>query len=140
MASTAQEVAGALQVKRANPKATRILIIEDHRDSRETLCTLLELLGYQVEVAADGLYGVERAMRWCPAVALIDVGLPLLDGYQVAQLLRKTLGPNIFLVAQTGYGQPDDRRRAWEAGFDAHLTKPVDWLEFQHWLLEITGA
>jgi CheY-like chemotaxis protein len=69
----------------------------------------------------------------------VDVGLPILDGYKVAQCIRTVLGRKIFLVAHTGYGQPEDRRRAFEAGFDAHLVKPVDWLELNSWLSDLSN-
>jgi CheY-like chemotaxis protein len=104
----------------------RILIIEDHADSRETLATLLTLLGHQSEVAGDGPAGVERALAGRPDVALIDLGLPGLDGYEVARRIRDALDRQVFLVALTGFGQAEDRQRALEAGFDAHMLKPVD--------------
>jgi CheY-like chemotaxis protein len=120
------------------PSGLRILIVEDNKDSRETLRTLLELLGHQVDVAEDGVEGVHKALTGSPTVALVDVGLPILDGYKVAQCIRTVLGRSIFLVAHTGYGQPEDRRRAFEAGFDAHLVKPVDWLELNSWLSDLS--
>ena len=103
----------------------RILVIEDDPDNRETLRTLLELSGHRPEVAKDGLEGVDRARTWHPDVVLIDIGLPEMDGYEVAQEIRCHFGAAIRLIALTGYGQPDDRRRADEAGFDAYLVKPV---------------
>src|ERR1700731_451950 len=121
------------------PSGLRILIVEDNKDSRETLRTLLELLGHQVDVAEDGVEGVHKALTSSPTVALVDVGLPILDGYKVAQCIRTVLGRSIFLVAHTGYGQPEDRRRAFEAGFDAHLIKPVDWLELNSWLSDLSN-
>lgn len=102
----------------------RILIIEDDPDNRETVRTSLELGGHRAEVAKDGPEGVERARTWHPDVVLIDIGLPGLDGYEVARHIRRHLGGTIRLIALTGYGQPDDRRRADEAGFDAYLVKP----------------
>jgi CheY-like chemotaxis protein len=104
----------------------RVLIVEDNTDGRETLRTLLELLGHRVEVAEDGFQGLERALAWRPDVVLLDIGLPGLDGYEVAHHLRRRLGDRMTLIAHTGYGQPEDRRRAFEAGFDAYLVKPVD--------------
>ena len=108
-----------------NPSSRRILVVEDNPDSRETLRTLLELWGHHVEVAGDGRQGVEKALDWRPEVAVVDIGLPLLDGYEVARRVRAALGRSIFLIALTGYGQPHDHRRAFEAGFDAHLVKPA---------------
>jgi CheY-like chemotaxis protein len=103
----------------------RILIIEDDSDNRETVRTSLELGGHRAEVAKDGPEGVERARMWQPDVVLIDIGLPGMDGYEVARQIRRHLGGTIRLIALTGYAQPDDRRRADEAGFDAYLVKPV---------------
>lgn len=85
----------------------------------------LEVAGHQVDVAEDGVGGVERARAMRPDIALIDIGLPGLDGYEVAQPIRRDLGGAIRLIALTGYGQPEDRRRGAEAGFDTYLVKPV---------------
>jgi CheY-like chemotaxis protein len=104
----------------------RVLIVEDNPDGREMLRLLLEIAGYKVEVARDGLEGLELALREHPDVAVIDIGLPRLDGYALAQRLRAAFGPDIFLITHTSYGQPEDRRRAFAAGFNVHLTKPVD--------------
>jgi signal transduction histidine kinase/CheY-like chemotaxis protein len=103
-----------------------ILIVEDNEDSRELLASMLARLGHCVSVAADGLEGVEAALSKRPRVILIDIGLPALDGYGVARRVRPALGREVYLIALTGYGQPEDRARALEAGFDVHLTKPVD--------------
>jgi two-component system, sensor histidine kinase len=102
-----------------------ILVAEDSRDARESLCVLLQLWGHQAQGAEDGLKAVEKALASPPEVALVDIGLPGLDGYEVARTLRSHLGNEVFLVAVTGYGEPHDRRRALEAGFDTYLTKPV---------------
>jgi len=111
---------------RKTPGARRVLVIEDNADAREMLRLALELDGHQVETAVDGLSGVETALRIMPDLVLVDIGLPGLDGYAVAQRLRAALGDRLTLVALTGYGQSEDRRRASESGFDAHLVKPVD--------------
>ncbi len=103
-----------------------ILIVEDNADARDTLRLLLELEGHRVRVAGTGGQAVELAAGARPDVALVDIGLPDVDGYEVARRLRAKLGAGLFLVALTGYGQPDDRRLALEAGFDTHLVKPVD--------------
>ena len=105
----------------------RVLVIEDNPDSRYALRALLEVWGHQVEVAEDGPRGFEMALAGRPNVVVVDIALPGLDGYHVAQGLRTALGADgVFLVALTGHAQPDDRRRALEAGFDLHLVKPVD--------------
>jgi signal transduction histidine kinase/CheY-like chemotaxis protein len=116
---------GETRVPSRTPKR-RVLIVEDIADSRKALRVLLQLCGHVVEVAEDGLEGVEKAVRTRPEIALVDIGLPKLDGYQVAREIRSSLGASIRLIALTGYGQPDDQQRALEAGFDLHLTKPVD--------------
>ena len=103
-----------------------VLLVEDSEDNREMLRLLLELDGFRVDVAADGREGVHQAVMLRPKVALVDLGLPSFDGYEVARQVRAALGPSIRLVALTGYGQPEDRARSAEAGFDAHLLKPID--------------
>ncbi len=108
------------------PTARQILLIEDQADARRALQRLLQIWGHHVDVAEDGLRGVQSALAKKPDVALIDVGLPGIDGYEVARRLRTAYNSSVRLIALTGYGQPDDRDRAFEAGFDLHLVKPVD--------------
>jgi signal transduction histidine kinase/CheY-like chemotaxis protein len=109
------------------PGSRLILIIEDNADNRQTLQKVLKLLGHRVEAAEDGERGLEKLLALHPEVALVDIGLPGLDGYQVARRVRSEPGGrDVFLIALTGYGQPEDRRRALAAGFDDHLAKPVD--------------
>ena len=103
----------------------RILIVEDNPDSREMLRFLLELAGHEVHEARDGPGGLEALSRLRPDVALVDVGLPGFDGYELARRAREA-GHTARLVALTGYGLPEDHRRSREAGFDAHLVKPVE--------------
>ncbi len=108
----------------------RVLLVDDNPDALESLQMLLEHVGYEVEVAADGHDGIERLRSWHPDVALIDIGLPDIDGYElVARVRAMNLETRPLLVAVTGYGQPEDRQRALSAGFDVHLTKPVDFDE-----------
>jgi PAS domain S-box-containing protein len=104
----------------------RILVIEDDSDNREMMRILLESSGHEVHDAADGASGVELASRLEPEVVLIDIGLPGLDGYEVARRIRATLRGGPRLVALSGYGQPEDKQRAFAAGFDDHLVKPAD--------------
>jgi CheY-like chemotaxis protein len=106
-------------------ESVRIVLVEDNVDIRETLTELLVLDGYRVEGAADGPQGLTRILSELPSVALIDVGLPGFDGYELARRARAHLGDGPVLIAMTGYGQPDDRARAFEAGFDDHVVKPV---------------
>lgn len=105
----------------------RILIVEDNQDAREVLRMLLEISGHEVYEAIDGIAGLRSALDLRPDVALVDLGLPELDGFEVARRIRAAEdGGQIRLIAVSGYGQAEDRQRSREAGFDAHLVKPVD--------------
>lgn len=108
-------------------KRGRIVIVEDNTDSRELLCELLSIAGFHCESAGRGDEGLALIERLQPDVALVDVGLPGLDGYGVARAVRaQSELSRVYLVALTGYGQPEDRARALSAGFDAFLVKPID--------------
>lgn len=108
------------------PRCFRIAIVEDNTDSRTTLQSLLQLDGHEVRAAADGPQGIELISNWQPEVALIDIGLPGVDGFEVAQSVRTNHnGAKPYLIALTGYGFPSDREKALTAGFDAHLVKPL---------------
>lgn len=116
---------------RSEPSASldrmRVLVVEDYADASATLADVLELWGAEVRVASSGPDGLEAALETRPNVVLIDIGLPGMDGYEVARRLRaRADGPRPLLIALTGYGREDDRRRAFACGFDHHLTKPVD--------------
>ncbi len=125
--------------RRADGGALRVLIVEDNLDGRESLRDLLELKGYQVQVAENGTQGLAEAFAQTPDVALIDIGLPEIDGNEVARRIRATLETDrIALIAMTGYGQPEDRRRALEAGFDTYLVKPVDPADLDRLLMEVS--
>lgn len=126
IADKVAETKNVKSVEQATPRD--ILIVEDNTDARESLRILLEYAGHHVRTAADGAAGLDAALALPPDVALIDVGLPKLDGYEVARRIRaaRAGGAPIFLVALTGYGLPNDRTRALDAGFDAHLVKPID--------------
>jgi signal transduction histidine kinase/ActR/RegA family two-component response regulator len=102
-----------------------ILVVEDNDDARVSLQMILEADGHAVHTAADGKAGLEAFERAAPDVALIDIGLPEMDGYELARAIRARR-PEPMLIALTGYGQPEDEQRSTEAGFDAHLVKPVD--------------
>jgi CheY-like chemotaxis protein len=109
------------------PVAKRILVVEDNADSRETLRDLLQIWGHEVEVASDGTTGLAALAACPPDIALIDIGLPGLNGYDLTRRIQELgIAETVRLVALTGYGQPEDRRRALEAGFDDHLIKPLD--------------
>jgi PAS domain S-box-containing protein len=112
-----------------HPPATsrrRVLIIEDNDDARQMLRHLLDRAGHEVHEAAEGTDGLARALALAPDAVIVDIGLPGLDGYAIARRLREAGPPGVLLVAITGYGQDGDRRRSREAGFDVHLTKPID--------------
>lgn len=116
-------------------KKARVLIIDDNDDLRESLKELVELWGHEVFEASDGREGIRQALAHSPDVAFVDISLPILDGFQVAQALREH--PDTCpsrLVALTGYAAPEDRRRALASGFDHHLAKPVDQLELERLL------
>jgi signal transduction histidine kinase/CheY-like chemotaxis protein len=122
--STAAAPAAPEIAPRMQPR--RVLIVEDNDDTRQMLHETLAFSGHEVREARDGASGLALAAEARPDVALIDIGLPDLDGYEVARRLRAAPGGRrIGLIAITGYGQREDQRRAYEAGFDAHLTKPV---------------
>jgi signal transduction histidine kinase/ActR/RegA family two-component response regulator len=104
----------------------KIVIVEDNADVRDLLRLKLGKLGHSVDAVADGVAGVEKILTIKPDMALIDIGLPLLDGYQVASQVRSQLGSEVVLVAVSGFGQPEDKKKAIDAGFDDHITKPAD--------------
>jgi len=104
----------------------RVVLIEDNDDSREALVTALGLLGHEIQAASTGQAGIELVLRGQPRHVLVDIGLPDIDGYEVARRLRQRLGNRVTLVALTGFGQQTDRQLSAEAGFDAHIVKPVD--------------
>lgn len=108
----------------------RVLIIDDNLSSAETTARILQLIGHEVAVANDGEAGLAKAREWRPEIILLDLGMPGLSGFEVCEELRadETLR-NVRLIAQTGWGQESDRQRTRAAGFDHHLTKPVDFQE-----------
>jgi CheY-like chemotaxis protein len=126
LASGRAEPQAQATLPRLERRRRRIVVVEDNPDIRETLRMLLDLWGHEVTMASDGRSGVERVLQERPDVALIDVGLPGMSGYDVARAIRAGL-PNgeIRLIAVTGYGQPSDRELALQAGFDTHLLKPI---------------
>lgn len=108
-------------------KARRVLLIDDNLDAAESLAQLLALSGHDARTAADGLRGIRLAQDFQPEVVFCDLGLPGMSGYEVAKELRALpFGREMILAALTGFGQPSDREKTAQAGFDAHLVKPVD--------------
>jgi signal transduction histidine kinase/DNA-binding response OmpR family regulator len=128
------------RARQAPARPMRVLVVDDNKDAAESLAILLGLEGHQVRICYDGPAALTCGGPWRPEVVLLDIGLPGIDGYEVARRLRAQDGTTgVLLVAITGYGQEEDRRRALEAGFDRHLTKPVDLTELRE-LLAGCGA
>jgi CheY-like chemotaxis protein len=121
--------------------AVKVLIIEDNRDGADSLRDALALFGHRVAVAYDGAEGLSIAQSFAPDVVICDIGLPDFDGYHVARTLRTQRALcRATLVALTGYGLPEDRMTAKEAGFDAHMTKPADLEQLQSLLSRVQLA
>ena len=105
----------------------RLLVVDDNRDAAETLAMMLRLQGHEVRVTHDGPAAIELAGSYQPEMIFLDLGMPGMDGYEVARRIRQHGDlKNVALAALTGWGQPEDRRRTMEAGFDHHLVKPVE--------------
>lgn len=122
-----RDVASDQATQTAPPTGLRIVLVDDNEDILKPMRDLLQSLGHQVETATDGGSGADLIISQEPHLAIVDVGLPVMNGYQVAERVRRHLGPDrTKLVAMTGYGQASDRMRSKEAGFDAHLVKPAD--------------
>jgi len=127
LASEKAEAVGAAtgQFFAASLIGRRILVVDDNHDAADSLALLLRTNGADIRVAYDGLEAVASAIEFKPDAVLLDIGLPKLYGYDAARRIRETRGNDVLLIAITGWGQEEDRRRAFEAGFDHHLTKPV---------------
>jgi len=111
----------------AAARDSRILVVDDLRDAADTLALMLQTMGHHTRTAYDGLEAVEAAGTFKPNIVLLDIGLPTMTGYDAARRIRnEPWGAKMALVALTGWGQDEDKQRAFEAGFDHHLTKPVD--------------
>jgi CheY-like chemotaxis protein len=112
---------------KSNPSSRRVLLVDDHNDSRRMLGLVLTLSGHEVLESGNGIEAIRVASSEHPDVAIVDIGLPGIDGLEVARRLRANPGTcSIGLIALSGYGQEEDRRCALEAGFDLHLVKPVE--------------
>jgi CheY-like chemotaxis protein len=107
-------------------QSRRVLVVEDDPDSAQSMAMLLDLWGHRAETALDGYEALLAARRFRPEIVFVDIGIPGLDGYEVAERLRSEHGPDLKLVALTGFGREEDRLRARDAGFDCHLTKPLE--------------
>jgi two-component system CheB/CheR fusion protein len=120
--------------------ARRILVVDDNRDAAESLAVMLRLMGHGVETAHSGPAALALAPALAPDVVLLDIGLPGMDGYEVARRLRAAGEPQPVLIAVTGYGQEEDRRRSREAGCDHHLVKPVDHEDLERVITRVRRA
>jgi CheY-like chemotaxis protein/two-component sensor histidine kinase len=110
-----------------NPASRRrVLVADDNEDAVQSLALLLQIVGHEVETAYDGLAAVKAAETFRPHVVLLDIGMPILNGYDAARRIRAALGSDVRLIAMTGWGQEKDRQASREAGFDYHLVKPID--------------
>jgi len=119
----------------------RMLVVDDNRDSAITLALLLKMTGNEVQTAHDGLEAVAAAAAFGPEVVLLDIGLPKMNGYDACRKIREQAqGRGIAMIALTGWGQDEDRRKSREAGFDGHLVKPVVHAELMKLLAEVQSA
>jgi CheY-like chemotaxis protein len=118
----------------------RVLVIDDNRDNAESLRLLLGLMGHNVRVALDGIEGIRVAEDFRPNVILLDIGMPDLDGHEVCRRIRShDWGRAMVLIAQTGWGQDEDRRRTQACGFDYHLVKPISHAALTEMLAKVSG-
>jgi PAS domain S-box-containing protein len=136
-----QPVAAQAQASHEEPLAKtsfRILIVDDNEDGAETLATMLGFMGNETRVAYDGEQALAAAADFDPEVVLLDIGLPKMDGYEACRRIRaRPGGPGMFIVAQTGWGQTEDRERTRDAGFDHHMVKPLDPKALQRLLTDL---
>ena len=136
--STLDSDQSTVDADRPRSRPCRILVVDDNQDSAESLAMLLSLSGHSVRTANDGLAALEAARSFRPRVVLMDLGMPRLNGYEAARAIRaEEWGRDVMLVALTGWGQEEDKRRTAEAGFNAHLTKPVDHFVFEQLLTSL---
>jgi CheY-like chemotaxis protein len=126
------------KAERSVPLATkRVLVVDDNHDAADSLAMFLKFLGATVRVAYEGASAIEMVAKLRPEIVLLDIGMPMLDGYEVARRLRALPeGRDLLLVAMTGWGQEEDKRRTAQAGFDHHLVKPVDPVKLEKLLAE----
>jgi DNA-binding response OmpR family regulator len=112
---------------KTTPNRFRILVVDDNHDSALSLAMMLSIMGHETRTAHDGETAVSTAESFLPDVVLLDIGLPLLNGYEVAQRIREqSWGASMFLIAVTGWGQEEDRQRSSEVGLNVHMVKPVE--------------
>jgi DNA-binding response OmpR family regulator len=107
-------------------ESRRILVVDDNADAADSLGMLFQVRGDEVRIAYDGLEALEIAAQFQPEIVLLDIGMPKISGYDVARRLREARGDSVVIIAISGWGQDEDRKRARDSGFDHHFTKPVD--------------
>ena len=118
----------------------RILVVDDNHDSALSLAMMLSIMGHDTRTAHDGESAVTTAESFRPEVVLLDIGLPKLNGYEVAQRIRETAwGKSMFLIAVTGWGQEEDRQRSSEVGLNVHMVKPVEPAALERLLAQLPG-
>jgi CheY-like chemotaxis protein len=128
-------------IESESPTQRRILIVDDNRDSADSLAMLLEITGNKTYLAHDGIEAIEAIEKHRPEVVLLDIGLPKLNGHEVCRRVREQpWGKDIVVIALTGWGQEDDRRKSEQAGFNGHLVKPVDYEKLLELLGELTNG
>jgi DNA-binding response OmpR family regulator len=111
----------------AAPRRFKILVVDDNHDSALSMAMMLQIMGHDTRTAHDGESAVSTAETFLPEVVLLDIGLPKLNGYEVAQRIReKAWGESMYLIAVTGWGQDEDRQRSSEVGLNLHMVKPVE--------------
>jgi CheY-like chemotaxis protein len=108
------------------PRALKILVVDDNADAADSLAALLKLLGHEAQCVTDSRLAISAALQMNPNVAFLDIGMPHINGYELAATLRKTFGTKVSLVALTAYGSAADREMSRVVGFDAHLLKPAE--------------
>jgi CheY-like chemotaxis protein len=120
------------------PQQFRILVVDDNHDSALSLAMMLSIMGHETRTAHDGESAVSTAESFLPEVVLLDIGLPKLNGYEVAQRIRENVwGRSMFLIAVTGWGQEEDRQRSSEVGLNVHMVKPVEPAALERLLTEL---
>lgn len=107
-------------------RSRKVLVVDDNADGADSLAALLKILGHKVRCVTDPRLAVATALEMAPDVAFLDIGMPHINGYELAAMLRKTFGPELWLVALTAYGSAGDRELSRVAGFNAHLLKPAE--------------
>jgi CheY-like chemotaxis protein len=142
LSKTADQISANAPAAADEPAAhRRVLIVDDNRDSADSLAMLLRIAGNQTFMAHDGLEAIEAVEQYRPDVILLDIGLPKLNGHEVCRHVReKSWGRDIVVIALTGWGQDEDRRKSEEAGFNGHLVKPVNYDELLELLSSLTNV